>query len=536
MSFPVFGQLFGNRFGRVFGQGGGSSNRWRLLDQFTTPRAAGSVNGTPADGTGQIRTVVDTNLKLAVTNNTASFSTGGVTNGNPGIWYPQMTRLPGLALFTRINYSTIEDILFGWDTDQISVPAANGIYSRTGGVFAYDAATPILVAPVLVTATNYDLSTILRTAGAWLLVKGGIYTNWELLWPTAVNSNAGLFPNLSGKVLSVFTTPNIRSPITLYILQPLAYDTFTRANGALGSSEAVGPDAQVLVPLVWNFSVGKWAIVTNKAVGTPAQGADVVVNGSFATDTDWTKGAGWAIAAGLATAAAASSNLTAIVAPLTLGVWYQTVYDLSGFVGGTVRIRVGGTNMPTHAANATYTETNRAGGTSLVFVGAGFTGSLDNVTCKALTLADLFSSVLVSSADVWYEVGITLPSATGGVQGGIVCNLDNTAAPANFIIAYLDGAGNVLVDECVAGVYTNKLAATAVTYVANAPLRVMRSGTQMRVFYNNLAVGGALTMSANVNKNVGNFATSPLVSFDNALCWARGTSGEYSGLDAFNVS
>lgn len=34
----------------------------------------------------------------------------------------------------------------------------------------------------------------------------------------------------------------------------LSYDSFTRANGALGSSESIGPDGEVAQPITWNAS------------------------------------------------------------------------------------------------------------------------------------------------------------------------------------------------------------------------------------------------------------------------------------------
>lgn len=533
MAFPSFGSIFGSRFGRALGQGGGSFP-YRLLDTFSTARAAGSVNGTPAEPTGQARTVTDTNSKLSITGGVASFATGGVGESDPGLWYPSMTRVLGLTILGQFS-QTGQGVCLGWDTntsgafiESLRPLLGTGINVRTNG-------NSILVASGLTSGSTYFGAVVLRSTGSYIFVKGGSeYANWTLLWVGLAGNTASMFPAV-GVIASttIGTADNIRVPTALYIPQHLAYDTFTRSNGALGSTETTGPDGQSVTALVWLFSVGKWAIVTNAAVGTPAQGADVVVNGAFAADTDWTKGAGWTIGSGTANASAASANLTATVAPLTNGVWYQSQYTLSAFAAGTVRARLGGTNCPTRNANNTYVETQRAGGTSLVAVGAAFTGSLDNWSVKALTLADLFASVLVSTADVWAYANITLENATSGKQAGLVLNLDNTAAPANFIIVYLDGAGNIIVDECVAGVYANKLAATAITYSAGATLAVMRSGTELRVFYNNAAVGGAVTMTANTNKNHGLFSTSPLNSLDNFLVMARGTSGEYAGLDAF---
>lgn len=506
-----------------------------LRDTFSTPLAAGSVNGTLAD-TGQARTVVDSTSVLSITGGKATFASSAISSGDPGLWYPSQARVAGKMLIGVMNIIAGSEGDIGFDSNQAG-NLNNGfrLVQNTVQVIITDA---VKASGAITPTTDYTLYHIMRDSsvgGFFFLIKGGTeYPRVTLLFVSTINTAAG-FPGVTGYALGVntaFSADDVRIPLAFYIPPPLAYDTFTRANAALGFTEILSPDSVAITALVWNFTTGKWAIVSNVAVGTPTQGADLVVNGAFSADTDWTKGAGWTISAGTANASAASANLTATVAPLANGVWYQTVYTLSAFAAGTVRIRVGGTNMPTHAANATYTETNRAGGTSLVFVGVAFTGSLDNVTTKALTLADLFASVAVSTADVIADVSVTLESATSGKQAGLVLNLDSTSSPANFILVYLDGQGNVQVDECVAGTYTAKQT-TAITYSAGAVLRAIRSGTDLRVFYNNVVIGTLQTMTANTNANHGLFSTSPLSSLDNFTLWARGTGGEYEGLSVY---
>lgn len=534
MSFRLFGQPFGRGgFGRSLGQGGGGSNPnagYILYDRFSTALAAGSVNGTLAD-TGQARTVIDTNNVLSIAGGVASFATGGVGAGNPGLWYPQITRALGLILMADLTYSA-NNPYFGLYAAQSGV-AANGMrFVSAATLQAVENSTAVAVAAT-VAGTTYKIIIILRTSGLWLFIKGGAFTNWTLLW-TSLQISTNPYPGAGAAgTTDVFTVDNFRMPVATYIPAPLAYDTFTRANGALGSTETAGPDSQVISTLAWSFTVGIWAISTNKAVATPVLGADVIVNGAFAADTDWTKGANWTIAAGVASAAVASSNLTAVVDPSTVGRWHQVAYTVSGFAAGTVRAVLGGVSFPTHAADATYTETGKAGTTAFLFTGAGFTGNLDDVSSKLLTTAELFSSVILSSANVVVEVAITLPAALGGVQAGLVLNLDSTSNPQNFILVYLDGRGNCVLEECVAGVYGAAKFTTAITYSAGALLKVIRDGTSCRVIYNTIAVSTVQTMTANTNLNHGLFSTSALNSLDSFTVWARGTGNEYSQLDTY---
>lgn len=111
---------------------------------------------------------------------------------------------------------------------------------------------------------------------------------------------------------------------------------------------------------------------------------EIVVNGDFATDTVWTKGAGWAISAGVASATAASSDLSQ-ASILTVGSWYQVTFTVSGYSAGTLTPKTGSTSGTAVSANGTYTQVLRAlTTTSLIFTGAAFTGSIDNVSAKVI--------------------------------------------------------------------------------------------------------------------------------------------------------
>ena len=137
-------------------------------------------------------------------------------------------------------------------------------------------------------------------------------------------------------------------------------------------------------------------------------------------------------------------------------------------------------------------------------------GYFDDISIKELTLASLFRTINASKPDVTVEAAVTM---TAGTQAGLVLNLDSTSSPANFIVVYHNGT-NVLVDEAVAGVYTNK-ASTAATYSAGAVLRAIKSGNSLEVYYNNVKVGSTLTMTSNSNTNHGLFSTYSGNTFDN---------------------
>lgn len=112
--------------------------------------------------------------------------------------------------------------------------------------------------------------------------------------------------------------------------------------------------------------------------------ADVIQNGAFASDTLWTKGTGWTIAAGVATATGAiSTALTqvpvAATAPLIEGQAYLCTFTVTAFSAGTVTLNIGGTAGTARGSAATFAQVIIAGsGSTVGFTTSGFTGSIDN--------------------------------------------------------------------------------------------------------------------------------------------------------------
>ena len=76
--------------------------------------------------------------------------------------------------------------------------------------------------------------------------------------------------------------------------------------------------------------------------------SEFITNGSFAVDANWTKGAGWSIAAGVATqdgsspTGALSQNFGALTAALINGNDYVLAFDLTNALSGTVTAVLGG--------------------------------------------------------------------------------------------------------------------------------------------------------------------------------------------------
>lgn len=133
---------------------------------------------------------------------------------------------------------------------------------------------------------------------------------------------------------------------------------------------------------------------------------DVCVNGTFDADSDWTKGALWTIpGTKKATAAAATENLTAAVAPLSIAAMYYVVYDLV-VTTGSVRFSDGVNHGTTRTASGTYSELFTAGATAFKFDPvADFTGTIDNVKIYEFD-PHLTTEITIATA------GVNLPAYT----------------------------------------------------------------------------------------------------------------------------
>lgn len=147
---------------------------------------------------------------------------------------------------------------------------------------------------------------------------------------------------------------------------------------------------------------------------------------------------------------------------------------------------------------------------------AGDLAHHDAASCQQITLATMFATVGNCSPNVDISVKITRSTRAAA---GLVLGLNNTAAPTYFLLAYLSPAGNAVLDKCVNGTYTN-LINTAITYVAGAVLRVVKSGVSVSLYYNGAQVGTTQTLTAGADDTIingtrhGMMSTDATVSFD----------------------
>ena len=135
-------------------------------------------------------------------------------------------------------------------------------------------------------------------------------------------------------------------------------------------------------------------------------GNEIITNGDFATDSNWTKQTGWSINNGKAVANLASAqtiNQAFSGGALTSGKTYKTVFTVSDYVTGNLKAQLSGGGSAQDIsgsinANGTYTfytiATNNATGFRFkgISSGGGFTGKIDNVSVKQVDPNDRWTA------------------------------------------------------------------------------------------------------------------------------------------------
>jgi len=200
-------------------------------------------------------------------------------------------------------------------------------------------------------------------------------------------------------------------------------------------------------------------------------GPELITNGDFATDSNWTKGNGWSISNGKAVANNVTNNLLSqtgisFIANKT----YKLVYTVSNYVSGSVRPQLSGggnpvQNLSTRNNNGTFTQYFVANGASINFRFKGFTnftGSIDNVSVKQVdpdndwilgTGWSYGDGILSCAGDSGHTAATQSISFEGGKTYKVVTDI--TITSGSFTIQFQGGgsfSGNAMSSS---GIYTD---------------------------------------------------------------------------------
>lgn len=228
----------------------------------------------------------------------------------------------------------------------------NGNPLSGGKVYTYQAGT------TTPKATFTDNTETVQAANPVILDSAGRATMW--------GAGTYKFAVYDANDVLIHTTDNVATYTTADALGNSYFEAFS-GNGtqtAFTTSQNLGTDENAIMVFV-------------------ADGLEQnVANGDFATDTVWTKGTGWTIGAGVATATGAISTALSQTSAVTIiaGQSYNLIYTVTRSAGGIIP-SIGGVNGTERTASGTYRETIIAGATqTLAFTGNAFTGTLDSIS------------------------------------------------------------------------------------------------------------------------------------------------------------
>lgn len=115
---------------------------------------------------------------------------------------------------------------------------------------------------------------------------------------------------------------------------------------------------------------------------------ELVQNGTFDSDTAWTKGTGWAIGSGIASkTAGATSDLSQTLNNISYDKTYAITLNVSGVTAGNLTPQFGGTALTTITANGNYTFVGKFTTSTILYLSANaaFDGDVDNVSVRELS-------------------------------------------------------------------------------------------------------------------------------------------------------
>lgn len=241
-----------------------------------------------------------------------------------------------------------------------------------------------------------------------------------------------------------------------------------------------------------------------------------VSNGNFATDTIWTKGAGWTIAAGVATATGAISTAISQTSLVTLiaGQAYAVTYTITRSAGGLIP-SIGGQSGTERTASGTYREVIVAGSNqTIAWTGNGFTGTLDDVSVSVADPAGF--NILAPTAYTIAGTALTFTTApASGTNNIYVFSPSSLVGAASSAASLAQGYATAALASQVAAAASASSAAGFSSaknkWTFSTTTTMADPGTGLIRFNNTTPSSATAIAISNLSANAGNPDVSPWV-------------------------
>ena len=339
----------------------------------TSPDATFSASSTPALlGTAS-------KVKAMVSGEIAITSSTGVTY----LKYNSDTPANSSVAYQTADYNT------GW------------LYSDIKGSFLNDTTVETVGVEIVEIATNHDFSN-------W---TGDDPDNW-----TVANEDANNYvtEHASGARIVSNNTANLNITQVFSVTSGQEYNlVITKSNHTSGEIRISGSTITLQnisgsnangtynVPFIADASISSFTLYRDNIGNTDyvidsisvKRSDNLVLNGTFESDTEWTKGTGWTIGSGVASSdgtQTADSLLTTATVPTTVtGENYVVSFEITAYTTGNVALQFDGLEViADKAATGVYFASVTASdttGTIDIVADLNFVGSVDNITLYPAT-------------------------------------------------------------------------------------------------------------------------------------------------------
>lgn len=187
---------------------GGGGIVYLLRDDFTTAEAAPLASPRTASHVGTL-TLVQTDGEFSISGGKLNFSAQTTPAwGDLAAYSALQSRAAGRAVVGKLTPSSTYAML-GWDANQASVVSEGIYFTDTNNLAVWLGAT----APIVATwaqATEYRVAGVMRATGAFMLIKGGTYSEWTLLWVEAAATGSRYATFLNYQATGTLDTFRVR--------------------------------------------------------------------------------------------------------------------------------------------------------------------------------------------------------------------------------------------------------------------------------------------------------------------------------------
>ena len=168
-------------------------------------------------------------------------------------------------------------------------------------------------------------------------------------------------------------------------------------------------------------------------------GSELVTNGDFATDSNWTKGTGWTISGGTANFNGGSGFSLYAGQNYVNGKTYKISYDVLNYVSGGVRISFDGQvsqTISSNSTNNTFYHTYNGGNTNIFIQSVGASQfSIDNVSVKQVDPNDRWTLGTGWSFGDNKIIGTNVAGYTSISQSAAISNSNGKTFKVKFTIS-----------------------------------------------------------------------------------------------------